>query len=148
MRNLLADPVIALLFVCFVLALTKFVTGTWRAVLNGVFDWPALRAWIEKEGNALVPIVVWVVLAKVIGLVNLDDVGSAFGLPAGALSSLAGSGLMAFAGVQALTYVLATVASIKDNLKPPDPADVRAKVQRASNIGDPIPNTNPVPPSE
>lgn len=144
MRNLLSDPVVGLLLLCFALAVVKFISGTYRAWLNGVFEWTALKAWITSEGNALVPVVIYVVLGKVIGLFNTAEIGKAFGID---LSTLAGGGLLAYAGLQALSYIMSTLAEIKDNLVPRNPADFAAKVEKAAAVGDPIPGTNPVPPT-
>lgn len=147
-RNLLADPVVAILFLCFVLAVAKFVSGSFRAWTNGVFEVTALRSWIKTEGDLLLPIVVWVLLAKAISYVDLSAVGAGLGLDPGALTTIGGGGLLAYAALQALTYITSTLAQVKNNLAPPDPAKVAAKVELAAAKGDPIPGTNPIPPTQ
>jgi hypothetical protein len=146
-HNLLADPAVAILALCFLLSVAKFATGTWRAWVNGVFHIPALKDWITSDGDALFKITFWVILAKLIGLFDLSSIGTAFGLPPSALTALGGGGLMIYAGLQAASYIASTFGSIKDNMRPPDAAQVAAKVEKAALLGDPIPGTNPVPPT-
>lgn len=147
MRNLLADPSVALLYLCFLLALAKFATGTWRAWANGVFELTALKAWVRDESGHLLPILIWIVLAKAIGFVDLSSIGSAFGIDPSTMTALGGGGLMIFAGLQAATYIASTFADIKNNLAPPDPGKLAAKVEKAARKGDPIPGSNPIPPT-
>lgn len=147
-QNLLADPAVAILALCFLLSLAKFVTGTWRAYANGVFHWPALKDWVTSDGDALFKITFWVILAKLIGLFDLNAIGTAFGIPAGTLTALGGGGLMLYAGLQAVSYIMSTFAEVKDNLSPPDKTKLAAKVEKATLKGDPIPGTNPIPPTQ
>lgn len=147
MHNLLADPAVAVLALCFILSAAKFITGTWRAYVNGTFHLPALKDWITSDGDALFKITFWVILAKVISLFDLSTIGTAFGIDATTVQGLSGTGLMIYAGLQAASYIASTFSSIKDNLAPPDPKKLAAKVEVAALKGDPIPGTNPVPPT-
>lgn len=126
--GMFSDPIVANAFwavlgLCFL----NFVLGSLRAFSNKVFELSALDAWIRTDvAGRVLPILITLLAAQA-----LPDL-SVFGVTGEAA-------LNAFGLAQAAAYIVATLASIAANVRPPDPVAKAAKVERAINIGDPIP---------
>lgn len=110
-----------------VLCIAQFVTGSIRAFANGSFAASAFDAWIRKDvAGRVLPIIATFLTARA-----LPDL-STLGVPAEA-------GLLAFGLLQAGTYIVAAIASIKDNVLPPPPNLMAMKEAAAASDGDTVP---------
>jgi hypothetical protein len=128
LTKLFGDPIAAsAVWAVIVLCVSQFVLGSLRAWSNKTFAWSAFDAWIRTDvAGRVIPIILIFVVAKA-----TPDL-LVFGIPVE-------SGLLAYGVLQAGTYIISGVASIKDNVRPPDPALFKAKTTLGVSLGDKIP---------
>lgn len=126
--GMFSDPIVSNAFWAVIgLCLLNFVLGSLRAFANHVFELTALDAWIRSDvAGRVLPILITLLAAQA-----LPDL-SVFGVTGEAA-------LNAFGLAQAAAYIVATLASVAINVRPPDPQKFAAKKDLAVAIGDPIP---------
>lgn len=120
---LAADAVWAVVLLC----VAQFVLGSIRAFANKTFVISAFDAWIRSDvAGRVIPIILIFVVATA-----TPDL-TVLGVPVE-------TGLLAFGLLQAGTYIVSAIGSIKDNVRPPDPAVLKDKVALALSVGDKVP---------
>lgn len=126
--ELFGDPLSGNAVVAVVLlSILQFAAGSIRAIANGSFMLTALSAWIRTDvAGRVLPILLIFITARA-----MPDL-SMYGVPVE-------SGLVAFGLLQAGSYIISAVASIKDNVVPPPPGLLKAKQEIAKAAGDTVP---------
>jgi hypothetical protein len=114
----LDDPAGLALKAAVIAAAADFLTGTFAALRDNTFALDAVAAWLRKHLMGRVG-----PLGALLGLHYFGGESGVVFLP------------IAIAGLAA--YALETVASVKANLMPPAPSEV--KEDRAEAIGNPVP---------
>lgn len=123
-----ADPVFIAVFAALVLSTANFAVGSFKAWANKTFELEAFDAWVRKDGTKLVPIFIYLGVGKALGVVDTTSVP---GLPA----DLVSAGVIGYGLLQAGTYILATIDSIREAISP-NAALKAAKLERADEVGD------------
>lgn len=129
--NLAADPVFIAIFVCLVLSVANFAVGSFLAWSRGIFEAEAFDAWVRKDGAKLIPIFIYLGLGKALGLVDTSQIP---GIPA----DFVGAGVIGYGLLQAGTYIISTLDSIREALNP-NPALKIAKIEKADTLGESVP---------
>lgn len=123
------DPMSAsAVWVMVVLSIGQVLAGVGRAIANQTFELSALAAWVRAD-----------VAGKVLPIIGVFLIGVAIGDSIVVLNLPADQGIKFWGMGQAVTYSLAALASIKNNVAPPNPQILMAKERRAESLGDPIP---------
>jgi hypothetical protein len=126
--QLFGDPIAgSAVWAVVVLCVAQFALGSIRAFSNKTFVVSSFDAWIRTDvAGRVIPIILIFLMAKAV-----PDL-SVFGIPVE-------SGLMAFGVAQATTYIISSLGSIYQNVRPPDPAVLERKMVLAEEAGDKIP---------
>lgn len=124
------DPSFVAIYVMLILSFANFVAGSVRAGINGIFHLPAWSAWINKDGQSIIIVLVLLAVAAAMSVVDtsslgIGDLGTSFFRLMG----------IAYAG----TFILSRIGSLKDSITPPDPTLLPAKLAKAAKAGDSVP---------
>lgn len=125
------QPWFVAIYVSVILSFANLIAGSLRAVKNESFHAPAWKSWIKSDGAEIGLFSLWIVLGQAIGLVDTSIIG----LP----SEVAAAPLIGYGLLQAVTFIVSELASLKNSIQPPSATVLQAKVARAEAAGDSVP---------
>jgi len=128
--SLAGDPTVIAIYLMLLFSVGNFVIGSAKAWQNGSFELEAFDAWVRKDGGRLIPIVAYLLLGKAVSLVDVEGAG----LP----TTIASTALTGYGILQAGTFLLATLDSMREAITP-NPTLKVEKLARADAAGDSIP---------